>query len=217
MSKLFQPESKAILFLNKVADLMLLNLVWLVGCLGIITIGTSTTALYKCLFLMSTGNLAYPFRSFWSYFRNEWKQSTLLWVPMLVTLVFLSVDFYAIFLAKLFKGITWKICFFIVLCVVVPMMLYVFPLQAKFQNSQRQTLKNACLLAIIHFPKSLVIAIVTFAPLFLWLLVPDVFFHTLVLVLFLGRSVPAYWSCHLFKTIFERYMAPEELEKQNAG
>lgn len=34
MSKLFQPESRAILFLNKVADLMLLNLVWLVGWLS---------------------------------------------------------------------------------------------------------------------------------------------------------------------------------------
>ena len=46
MGKLFSPDSPAIKFLWKAADLIALNLIWLICCIPIVTIGPSTAAMY---------------------------------------------------------------------------------------------------------------------------------------------------------------------------
>ena len=50
MNSLFNPESSTMRFLEKAANLMLLNLLWILCSLPIITIGASSTALYTMVF-----------------------------------------------------------------------------------------------------------------------------------------------------------------------
>ena len=49
MGNLFGQDSFLTNFLTRIADLMVLNFLWVIGCVPIITIGTSTVALYYCV------------------------------------------------------------------------------------------------------------------------------------------------------------------------
>ena len=47
--KLFNPDSRIMIFLSRVADLVILNILWLVCCIPVVTIGASTTAMYHVI------------------------------------------------------------------------------------------------------------------------------------------------------------------------
>jgi uncharacterized membrane protein YesL len=46
MQKYFSPDSPFMSFIGKLADTLLLNILWLLFCLPVFTIGPSTAALY---------------------------------------------------------------------------------------------------------------------------------------------------------------------------
>ena len=52
MGKLFNIDSPVMRFLGKVADLMILNLVTLLCCIPVVTIGASLTAMHYVLLKM---------------------------------------------------------------------------------------------------------------------------------------------------------------------
>ena len=52
MSKIFDLDSPFMRVLNRVADLMILNLVTLICCLPVVTIGASLTAMHYVLLKM---------------------------------------------------------------------------------------------------------------------------------------------------------------------
>ena len=50
MSRLFDPDAPLMRFLSRVADLMILNILWIFLCIPVVTAGAATTALYRvCL------------------------------------------------------------------------------------------------------------------------------------------------------------------------
>ena len=79
-------------FLNSVADMVLLNLLWLLCSLPVVTIGASTVALY-------TVNLRYPeddsglAKLFFLAFRNNWKQGMAAGLIFLAAAAALILDF----------------------------------------------------------------------------------------------------------------------------
>ena len=79
--------------LSRVFDLILLNLLWLACSLPVITIGASTTALYSVTLKMAANEEGYILRGFLEAFRRNWKQSTVIWLILLVIGAALGADF----------------------------------------------------------------------------------------------------------------------------
>ena len=52
--KFLSIDSKFIAFLTRVADLMILNMIYVLCCIPIFTIGAATTALYPVVFRLGT-------------------------------------------------------------------------------------------------------------------------------------------------------------------
>lgn len=75
MSSLFDLDAPIWVFMGEVADIIILGLLWWIGCLGIITMGASTTALYYVLGKKARKETTYVAKDFFKSFRQNFRQS----------------------------------------------------------------------------------------------------------------------------------------------
>ena len=69
-----------------------LNILWLICCLPIFTIGASTTALYYTSFKIAKDEGSFITTMFFRSFRQNFRQATVIWLIMLVTGLILGAD-----------------------------------------------------------------------------------------------------------------------------
>ena len=92
MDRLFNMDNKFFTVMGRVADLIMLNVVFLICCLPIVTIGASLTALHYVTLKMTRNEESYIIRSFFKSFKQNFKQSTLIWILMAAVAVFLYME-----------------------------------------------------------------------------------------------------------------------------
>ncbi len=141
-------------FMGSLGDWMILNVLFVVTCLPVITIGTSLTAIYQVSLRRIRKESRYAAKEYIQAFRQEWKDSTKLWMIFLCTGGILLFD---VLYGKNLPGI-WNIA---IGCLVVLWMFsftYAFPLQARFKNSIKNTIINAFYLAFRNLPVTLLMA-----------------------------------------------------------
>ena len=80
----FSYDGLLVRFLNLVADLVALHVLWLLCSLPIVTIGASTTALYYASMRRIRTDESHVHQNFFRSFRQNFRQSTILWLIMLV-------------------------------------------------------------------------------------------------------------------------------------
>ena len=74
-------------------DLILLNILWLVCCLPIVTIGASTAAMHSVARKMAACEHYTVWSGFWHGFRENWKQATAVTVILGAVLLISWADF----------------------------------------------------------------------------------------------------------------------------
>ena len=92
MDKLFNMDNKFFTVMGRVADLIMLNVVCLICCLPIVTIGASLTALHYVTLKMARNEESYIIRSFFKSFKQNFKQATIINLIMLVIAAILYMD-----------------------------------------------------------------------------------------------------------------------------
>ena len=100
-------ETPVIQFLNKMADLILLNALWILCCIPIVTIGASTTAMYYVLIRSIRYGDGYVVKMFFLSFKRDFKQSTFAWLIIVVLFCLLGMDLY--FWYVLTEGVIAKV------------------------------------------------------------------------------------------------------------
>ena len=150
-----------IAFLNKMTDLILLNVIYIIFCLPIVTIGAATTAMYYvCIVSIRQGD-GYVWKRFLKSFRDNFKQATIIWLPMLVIIVLLGFDlFFWYALGTVFAKIMFVISAIVAFAIGI-VCLYVFPVLAKLEGGIKATIKNAAAFAIGYFPYTIVLILFT--------------------------------------------------------
>ena len=96
MKQLLSIDNPVMRFVIKLFDCMVLSVLWLVFSLPIITMGAASTALYSAVYNRIVKDKSYLWRSFWTSFRDNFKRSTLAWLPMLAMILFLAYDVLAL-------------------------------------------------------------------------------------------------------------------------
>ena len=186
MGRFFNIDSPIMHFLGRVADLMILNLVTLICCLPVVTIGASLTAMHYVLLKMVRNRESYIVRSFFKSFKANFKQATIIWMIILLLLVVFIMDLRIINDSSLGFPQVLKIMVYALLMVAYMVICYVFPVLSRFENTVVKTMKNALFMAILSFPKTVLMMVVYLLPLaiayFVVAAVPVVFLF--------GLSVP---------------------------
>lgn len=71
MGGFFSIDGKGFRFLSTMSELVTLNLLWLLCCIPIVTIGASTAALYTITIKMVKNEDSYVIRGFFSSFKQK--------------------------------------------------------------------------------------------------------------------------------------------------
>lgn len=208
MAQLFSLDGKLYRLLSKAADLVVLNLLWIICSLPVITLGASTTAMNYVALKMARGEEGYVARSFFQSFRQNFKKSTVLWGLMAAMGIVLYFDFYFVshVSSQAARFMTIPLMFIGILLLMTSC--YVFWILAWFENSMAKTVKYALMMAIAHLPYTLLIVILTLGPALLLLagnLMASSFMDIII-----GFSLFAWLNAHLFGRVFKRYMPAAE-------
>lgn len=191
-------------FLNKMTDLLILNLITLLMCLPVITAGAALTAMHYVLLKMVRGEEGYIVQSFFRVFKREFRQATAMWI-VFMALAALMVSTLVMVLQGGGSYPLWLPSSILVVAFIELMcMIYAFAMQSRFDNSVYHTIVNAVTLTFGEFLSSLKMAVITLTPpvavMFAGVLLP-------FLILF-GLSVPGYACAMIYDPIFRK------LEKQ---
>lgn len=206
MYKLFGPDSRFVKGLTKIGELIFLNVLWLLGCLPVISIGTSTAALYRCVMLCRTNAGVPLFREFVNAYQGNFKKATALFAIIAVLVGVVLADVYIALQLYSVLGTAGILGFVLLAALILMVCGYLLPLQARFENTVGQTLKNAWVMTIVHFPKSLVVMLLNILPILMLVLWPEVFLRCLPLLTFCGGSAIAYVNSLILESIFLKYI-----------
>ncbi|WP_167958941.1 YesL family protein [Anaerosporobacter faecicola] len=197
-------DSPVIRFVNKMADLLLLNILYILCCIPIVTIGAATTALYHVTLRSIRYGDGYVVSEFIRSFKQNLLSSTLIWLLVVVVGAILGLDLY--FWLKVAKGgirimmTGVNACILFVYLITV---LYIFPVQAKLKNSIWLNIRNAAAMAIGHlFPYTMICVAITggFVYLFYVSLAAD------LIAILIGFSLLAYIQSFFFYKVFAKYI-----------
>ena len=214
--RFFSYDSKFGQLFLKLAYGCCLNILWLICCLPIVTIGASTTALYYTSFKIAKDEGSYITTMFFRSFKQNFKQATVIWLIMLVTGLVIVAD--AILLGRLratstgSAAVIWTLllaCIFACMIAYVIELVYIFPLLSIASNTTANMLKNAFLIGTHYLFSTILVVFIHYAMFFL---VVNVFTPLIIF----GEGLCAVISAHILLKILRPLLydpnAPEDKE-----
>ena len=150
MNSLLNPEGKVMLFFTKIAYSAYLNILWFFCCLPVVTAGASTTALFYVTLKMAKDEEGNVTKSFFQAFRQNFKKATVIWLILLGLGVVLALDGY-VFYHMRYENAFWTVgtaVFLVALAAYAVVLMYIFPLLARFENTVRAMLFNSLMLGM---------------------------------------------------------------------
>lgn len=198
---MFKLDSPFMNFLNKLCDIMILNILVLVFSLPIFTIGAAVTAGYYMSFKMVKNEENYIVKGFWKAFKENFRQSTALWLIILAVCGVLFVDYRIVLYSGLSFDRWLRLGLITVTLIIALGVSFVFALQARFTNTVKHTLKNAFLMALSHLPSAILFVVSYAVPVVLLYFIPQIF--PVIVLLAIGLLI--YLKSFLFLKIFKKY------------
>lgn len=211
MDRIFNMDNKFFVFMGRVADLIILNLLCIVCCIPIVTAGASITAMFYITLKMVRNEESYIVRGFFKSFKQNLKQGIVINIIMLIAAFLLFCDLQIVRQLNSTMGQVLMVVFMAFGLIYMMIFLYIYPVLSKFYNSIKNTFVNAFLMAIRHLPYTILMLIVTAVPIAI-LFIPDAKILSLLMMVFvlLGFSTVAYINSHFFVKIFDNYIPKEE-------
>ncbi len=212
MERFFNMDNKFFAFMGRVGDLMILNILWLVCSLPLVTMGASTAALYYATLKMARNEDSYPVRMFLHSLKQNLRQGICLTLIFFALGVLLFVDIRVCLSMDSQIGQLLTAVFFLLTCLFAMTLSYAFPVLAQFENSLKAILKNSLLMSICHLPYTVAVLALDLVPILLFFLSPYYFFLSIPAWLLVGFALIAWVNAKLFVKVFKRYIPQEENE-----
>ena len=97
MGDFFNVDNKFFQGLGKIIDVICLSAFWFFLCIPIVTAGAATTALYYTVNKVIRNNRSYIGREFWHAFKTNFRQSTIVWLILLLLYAIMGFDCYVMY------------------------------------------------------------------------------------------------------------------------
>ena len=205
MGKFFSVDSPLYRFASRLTDILILNLLWILCSIPIFTIGAATTAVYYVNLKMIKNEEVYIVRSFFKSFKENFKQSTIMWLIYLFAAIVLATDYYYLFQISEKSNIVLKGITVLATILYLFAILYAFPLQARYENPIKRTIFNSIIISIRYFKRTIIIigllVVITFIGLYTT--------TTLIFAILFGVGILSYVVTAYVLKIFE------EIERKN--
>ena len=208
MNKVFNIDNPVMAFMGKIADLIILNICALICSIPIFTIGASWTAMYYVAVKMVKKEESYIMKDFFKSFKENFKQATLIWLMVLAAVAIFVGDF------MIYRAMPDSIPKFVVVALVViavfifSTVLYIFPVLSHFDNTIKNTIKNAFLISMVNLPYTFLLIILFILPFVLGYFVLQI----LPIIILVGFSGPAFLAGFIWVRIFRKFEPKTEEE-----
>lgn len=215
--KLFQKDSPWIRLIDNFGNLTLLNLMYLLFCLPVVTIGPATTALYSCTLCMARKEKLELSR-FRRVFKQEFTVSLKAWLTLLLVGGLLVADY--LFLNRR-PEMPRVASYFLYLLVffAASVLLYIFPLIARFTNTLGQYFRLSLALALKNLPQTMLMLAVISLPFILFLLNAELALRLMIFWILFAIALTSFFCssflCKIFSELEERAKAAEEAEQED--
>ena len=166
-----------------------------------VTLGASCAALYQVLGKVIDGEDGHVARRFFRAWGENWKKATPVWLILLAVAVLCGFDLYV---ARLNDAFLWKVMAVFALQLAAMVMTFVFPLMARYENTWRNHMKNALLLAVGNLPRMLLIWAIWAVPVGVCVFLPEVGFYLSIVWVLVGYSSLSYVTALLLRPIFRK-------------
>ena len=191
--------------LNNIANVILLNLLWILCCIPVVTVVPATTAMYYVTLKMVKKEEPYILRSFFYSFRENFKQGLVLSVIFLTLGYILCVDIqvlqrFSTDFHQVLLTISYVICALTIMTAA-----YVCPLLSRFQNTVVATIKNAIIIGLSNPLKTVIILTIDLLPVLLLVFFPDSFAASILFWVLFGFATLALVNSILLSKLFARY------------
>ncbi|MBQ7473165.1 MAG: DUF624 domain-containing protein [Oscillospiraceae bacterium] len=198
--KLFQSDSPWIRLIDNMGNLVLLNLMFLLCCLPVVTAPAAVTALYSCTLCMARREKLELSR-FWQVWKREFVVSLKAGGLIFALAALLALDGYYLKLnpaAPAFLRYGLYVLAFFAGCLA----LYLFPLIARFTNTIPQYVRLSLALALRYLPKTLLMMLAVCLPALLFLWNAELALRLMIFWLLFGFALTAFFNSGLLRGIF---------------
>jgi uncharacterized membrane protein YesL len=211
MVALFSADSALMRGLTVIADIMILNFLFLATSIPIVTLGASLTALNFTAMRISTGECGSVSADYFRSFRRNFRQATGIGLilaglgAVLAAWYVVVTTFEISAVAKVALLAIWYVLAFNLAI----MALFVFPYHANFEGSTRQVLRNARLMSWRHPLTSFVSLAVIALAVAVTLFYPQATGYGMLWLL-IGFAGIATVNGRLFALVFAKYIAAQK-------
>lgn len=186
---------------NRFADMMVIGILFIITCVPIFTIGASLCAFYYTAMDSLRKEDGYIFKRYFRSFGKNFKKGTVIWLLMsLGGIIFASDIFFWLFISDMSISTLMLVISAVLAFAWLLTLVFVFPLQARFENTIKNTIKNAFLIGITHLPFAisilLFLGILTYLCFLSWLAV-------IIMCLF-GIGVAGYLLVYNYERFFKK-------------
>lgn len=220
MKKKYLFETPLFQFLEKMADLIIANILTGILILPIITAGPALAACCKVMQNIILKEERPVFAAYFRSFRENFKQGMVLGLLAILVLAILSINLAVVYLY--FKGTIAYILYMVLLIAAIMLLgttVYAFSLMARYNNTLKQHLHNGFFLALGYLPRTVVMLALYSIPLVLAIYDINALINSLVFWLIIGFSLTVYASTKLIAPVFLRLdeqIADQESELEEA-
>ena len=203
--KVLGSDSPLMYYLTKIGQIIMLNIVWLISCLPVITIGTATTSLYYAMMKNIRRNRSYPIKEYWASFKRTLISGSILTGGLAVWLFVLWYLRRVAILQETQSGNLMATMYVTLMVVTGALAIYLFPVLSRFTMKLSGMVKLAFVMMIRYFVFTLLILIGTALLVWVWY-----FYLPLTTILFW----PGFWCfvcTFMVEKALRKYMpAPDE-------
>ena len=196
--------------LSDLSTLVFLNILTLIFSIPIVTAGAALAAMHYVIIEMIEERGGGLPGEYWKRFKENLKNATPVWLILLAAVLFLYADYRLIGGGQLGLPRVMLIPIYAGLFVVAAIYVYVIPLTARFVYSTGAAFKNAAILAVAYFPRTIIM--IAFSA-----VIPFLLFNvTRLLPLFFlrGISLPAYFCALAYEKKKKKMIGEKEEEER---
>lgn len=208
--KILGVEGDLIYFMTKTGQIVILNILWLVSCIPIFTIGTATTSLYYAMMKNIRRNRSYPTTEYFSSFKRTFLSGSVLtlalgvWLFTLYHLLVTAVE------QGTEMGYFLSRIYLVLMIATAGVAIYLFPVLSRFTMKLSSMVKLSFVMAVryIYFT----VLILGGTALLAWLM----FYHLSYMTVFIIPGVWCYLCTFMIERALRRYMPKPDEDSQDA-
>ena len=164
MKNLLTADNPVMNLITRIVNSAWLNILWFVFSIPVFTAGASTTALFYVTLKMAENEEGNITSQFISAFRANFRFATKVWMILMALLAVFCADGYILWHLRNTNAF-WTILsavFLVAAAALVIILMYIFPLMARFENTIPAMFKNALLIGIRYLICTALMAAVYF-------------------------------------------------------